>query len=84
MIDEKYINTSEERPLAVEPYDREWGVGISGLTENPSPFPRINKMLDWLKNTDNTADSQRAKIVTECDRKFAMYPQNVKWAMTLR
>ncbi len=84
MIDEKYINTSEDRPLAVEPYDREWGVGISGLTENPSPFPRINKMLDWLKNTDNTADSQRAKIVTECDRKFAMYPQNVKWAMTLR
>ena len=84
MIDEKYINTSEDRPLAVEPYDREWGVGISGLTENPSPFPRINKMLDWLKNTDNTADSQRAKIVTECDRKFVMYPQNVKWAMTLR
>lgn len=84
MIDEKYINKTADKPLAIEPWDRVWGVGISGLTENPSPFPRINKMLDWLKNLDSTADSQRAMIVTECDRKYAMYPQNIKWAMTLR
>ena len=84
MIDEKYINNTADKPLAIEPWDRVWGVGISGLTENPSPFPRINKMLDWLKNLDSTADSQRAMIVTECDRKYAMYPQNIKWAMTLR
>ncbi|MCQ2452465.1 MAG: hypothetical protein MJ075_04945, partial [Oscillospiraceae bacterium] len=84
MIEEKYINKTADKPLAIEPWDRVWGVGISGLTENPSPFPRINKMLDWLKNLDSTADSQRAMIVTECDRKYAMYPQNIKWAMTLR
>lgn len=70
-------------PLAIEPYDREWGVGVSGMTDNPSPFPRINRMLQWLKELDSTADSQRALIVTECDRKYASYPQNIKWALTL-
>ena len=41
MIDERYVNKGPDAPLAIEPYDRVWGVGISGLTENPSPFPRI-------------------------------------------
>lgn len=72
------------QPLAIEPYDKEWGVGISGMTEEPSPFPRINRMLHWLKNLDSTADSQRALIVTECFEKYAAYPQNIKWALTLR
>lgn len=71
-------------PLAIEPYDKEWGVGISGLTENPSPFPRINRMLKWLRDLDSTADSERAVIVTEGFEKYAMYPQNIKWALTLR
>lgn len=75
---------SLDEPLAIEPYDREWGVGVSGLIENPSPFPRINRMLKWLKELDSTADSQRAVIVTECYEKYAMYPQNIKWAQTLR
>ncbi len=75
---------SDNQPLAIEPYDREWGVGVSGLTENPSPFPRINRMLKWVKELDSTADSQRAVIVTECFEKYAMYPQNIKWALTLR
>lgn len=73
-----------ETPLAVEPIDREWGVGISGLTEDPSPFPRINRLLERNKATDSTADSQRALIVTECFEKYSMYPQNIKWARTLR
>jgi len=71
-------------PLAIEPYDREWGIGVSGLTETPSPFPRINKMLEWIKNRDSTADSQRAMIVTECFEKYAEYPQNIKLAMIFR
>ena len=71
-------------PMAVEPRDKEWGVGISGLTENPSPFPRINRMLQWLKELDSTADSQRARIFTECYEKYNMYPQNIKCALTLR
>ena len=71
-------------PLAVEPLDREWGVGVSGLTKDPSPFPRINRMLDWVNNMDSTADDQRAKIVTECYDKYASYTPALRWALTLR
>ncbi len=74
----------EMPPLAVEPIDREWGVGVSGLTEDPSPFPRINRMLHWLSRLDSTADDQRALIVTECYEKYAAYSPNLRWAMTLR
>jgi formate C-acetyltransferase len=71
-------------PLAIEPWDKEWGVGISGLTAEPSPFPRVNKILKRLKETDSTCDTQRAKIVTEGFEKYVRYPQNVKWALALR
>ena len=59
----------QQPPLAIEPLDREWGVGVSGLTEDPSPFPRINRMLRWVGGLDSTADTQRAMIVTECYEK---------------
>lgn len=74
----------DAKPLAVEPWDREWGVGVSGLSEEPSPFPRINRMLRWLKELDSTADDQRALIVTECYDKYAMYSPQLRWALTLR
>ena len=72
------------RPLAIEPFDKEWGVGVSGQTENPSPFPRINRLLRWIKERESTADSQRALVVTEGYKKYACYPQNVKWGLILR
>ena len=72
------------RPLPIEPYDKVWGVGVSGLTEDPSPFPRVNRLLKWTKHRDSTADSQRALIVTEGYRKYAHLPQNVKWGLILR
>ena len=33
------------KPLAIEPFDKEWGVGLSGNTPEPSPFARINNIL---------------------------------------
>ena len=75
---------TDTRPLAVEPYDKVWGVGVSGLTEEPSPFPRVNRLLKWTKERDSTADSQRALIVTEGYKKYAHLPQNVKWGLILR
>ncbi|MCL2392796.1 MAG: formate C-acetyltransferase/glycerol dehydratase family glycyl radical enzyme [Oscillospiraceae bacterium] len=79
------VNTqSSDVPLAIEPKDREWGVGISSLTENPSPFPRINNMLRRNKETDTSADAHRALIVTECFKKYAMFPQNIIWAYALK
>jgi formate C-acetyltransferase len=76
--------TKNVEPLAIEPFDKEWGGGISGLTENPAPFPRINRMLKWLKELDTSADAQRALIVTQCYENNAMYPQNIKCAMAMR
>ncbi|MCL2227256.1 MAG: pyruvate formate lyase family protein, partial [Oscillospiraceae bacterium] len=76
--------TAQDLPLAIEPVDREWGVGISSLTENPSPFLRINNMLKRNKETDSTADAHRALIVTECFKKYAMHPQSIIWAHALR
>ena len=77
-------NKAASAPQAIEPIDKVWPVGVSGMTEDPSPFPRVNRLLKWTKERDSTADSQRALIVTEGYQKYAMYPQNVKWGLILR
>jgi len=71
-------------PLAIEPYDKEWGVGVSGLIEEPSPFPRVNRILNRLKATDNSADAQRALIYTRAMKEYAMHPQIIRNAMAFR
>ena len=73
-----------DAPQAVEPIDKVWPIGVSGMTENPSPFPRVNQMLKWTKERDSSADSERALIVTEGYKKYAMYPTNVMWGLILR
>lgn len=77
-------NESTYTPLPVEPYDKDFGVGVSGMVEDPSPFPRVNRLLKWTRGRDSSADSQRAKIVTEGYVKYAMLPQNIKWGLILR
>jgi pyruvate formate-lyase/glycerol dehydratase family glycyl radical enzyme len=72
------------RPCAVEPFDKEWGVGVSGLDEEISPFPRINTMLRKTKDAHRTADAQRALIVTEAYQKYAVDSQPLKVAKTFR
>ncbi len=59
-------NEIDTCPLAIEPYDREWGVGISGNTPEPSPFRRINNILKVTERTTNGFVSpERAELVTE-------------------
>lgn len=75
-------------PLPVEPYDKVWGVGVNGTEKNPSPFPRINRMIQFQREGKfpymGTVDAQRAMLVTEGFQKYAAYPQSIKWAMILR
>ena len=52
-------------PLAIEPYDREWGVAVSGLSDEKSPFPRINRLHAWVRNKRHSVDPKRGHIVTE-------------------
>ncbi|HBC92443.1 MAG TPA: formate C-acetyltransferase/glycerol dehydratase family glycyl radical enzyme [Pelotomaculum sp.] len=68
---------------AVEPYDKDWGVGVSGMVDNPSPFPRINNMLKWLDGFTAGVDHERACLVTEVYQKFSGKPQIVKCAEAL-
>ncbi len=63
------------RPEAIEPFDKCWGVGVSGLDENVSPFPRINRMLKRSKNAKSTVDLQRAEIITGSYAKSKGMPQ---------
>ena len=71
-------------PLAVEPYDKTWGTGVSGLDENISPFPRVNRLLERTKSTTvSTVDTQRAKLMTEAFRKYAAQPQVKKIALAI-
>lgn len=77
--------TEANRPCAIEPFDKEWGVGVSGLDENISPFPRINRMLEKAKSVDcRNADVQRLNIVTEAYDKYQKDSQIIKMAKTLR
>lgn len=68
------------KPLAVEPYDREWGVGVSGLADDKSPFPRINRLQEWVRNKNASVDPKRGQIVTEAYKKYADESLQMKWA----
>lgn len=61
-----------------------WGVGVSGVVEAPSPFPRVNRLRDWfLDECPWTIDSERAVLATEARRQFDNEPQLIKVASTL-
>jgi formate C-acetyltransferase len=68
---EKLAQEAGIKPLAVEPYDREWGVGVSGLTRDKSPFPRINRLLEWVRTKTPSVDPVRGRLVTEAHIRYA-------------
>ncbi len=70
-------------PGGIEPYDREWPVAESGLNENPSPFPRVNRFRKYALDREFTVDHQRACLLTEAYKKHAGEPQVVKCALAL-
>lgn len=81
-----YISAKEKRvtPLPVEPYDKEWGVGLSGNTPDPSPFPRINRILKVTPRTTNgEVNAQRALLVTEAYQAHESDPQIIKCAYAM-
>lgn len=71
-------------PCGIEPYDKEWGVGVSAMVEDPSPFPRINRILKRYGQTMNGAlDAERACLLTEAYQKHAGKPQPIICAEAL-
>lgn len=72
------------KPLAIEPYDREWGVGVSGLSDEKSPFPRINRLHEWVRTKNHSVDPKRGQIVTESYKKYENDSIQMRCAKTLR
>lgn len=68
-------------PLAIEPFDKEWGVGLSGNTPEPSPFKRINDILKvTAKTTNGFVSPDRAELVTEAYKDHPGESQEIKCA----
>ena len=72
------------KPLAIEPFDRDWGTAISSVDHQPSPFPRINRILAVTEPTTNgTIEMQRAMIVTRVYKETEALPQILRCAKAL-
>ena len=77
-----YVDT---HPQAIEPFDKEWGVGISGNTPNSSPFDRINRILSVTERTTNGfVAPDRAELVTEAYKAHPGETQEVKCAYGIK
>lgn len=80
----KSANLIDVQPKAIEPFDKEWGVGISGNTPDPSPFERINNILKiTAKTTNGFVSPDRAELVTEAFKAHPGDPQQLKCAYAI-
>ncbi|MDR3210092.1 MAG: formate C-acetyltransferase/glycerol dehydratase family glycyl radical enzyme [Oscillospiraceae bacterium] len=71
-------------PRAIEPFDKEWGVALSGNTPNPSPFKRINDILAiTAKTTNGFVAPDAAELVTEAYRAHSGEPVLLKRAYAM-
>ena len=81
----KTAHFAEVDPQAIEPIDKDWGVGLSGNTPNPSPFDRINKILAITEKTTNGFISpDRAELVTAAYKEHTGVPQILKCAYGMK
>lgn len=72
------------KACGLEPYDKCYGVGVSALGENFSPYDRINKLLKNFHAAPYTVDDQRAVLITEAYKKNKADPQIIKTAKALK
>ncbi len=72
------------KACGTEPFDKVYGVGVSALGENFSPYEKINKLLKNLHDTPYTVDDQRAVLVTEAYKLYKADPQIIKVAKALK
>ncbi len=70
---------------AIEPYDKVWGVGACGKISDPSPFERINLILDRVpKTTNGEIFADRAVWLTKAMQDYEGQPMIVRLAHGLR
>ena len=72
-------NATAGHPLHLVPETNEdWGIGGSGVVDNPSPFPRVNALRQHYFATEFTVDAERAVLLTEAYQAHENEPQPLK------
>ncbi|MBU2511445.1 formate C-acetyltransferase/glycerol dehydratase family glycyl radical enzyme [bacterium] len=71
------------KPIGLELFDKEWTVGSSAMIDDPSPFPRVNRLRKFALETEFTVDHERACLVTEAYQKHSEKPQIIICAEAL-
>ncbi|MDR0904671.1 MAG: formate C-acetyltransferase/glycerol dehydratase family glycyl radical enzyme [Oscillospiraceae bacterium] len=80
----KTANLVEVTPQAIEPYDKDWGIAVSGNTPNPSPFKRINDILAiTVKSTNGFVAPDAAELITEAYQAHSGEPAILKRAYSM-
>lgn len=74
----------DSKPIGLEPFDKVWAIGESGMNDHPSPFPRVNRFRKFALDKEFTVDHERACLVTEAYKKYQDKPQIIKCAESLR
>ncbi len=75
---------NKNQPIGTVPFDYEWNVGESGLGKELSPYPRINRLLDYIHAKPFTVDAQRAMLITEAYKANEGVNVQTKWARAFK
>ena len=74
--------TEKIKSLGDVGYDEDsWGIGVSGVVDDPSPFPRVNRLRDWFWDESPwTVDAERAVLFTEAYQQYDNEPKPIQMA----
>jgi pyruvate formate-lyase/glycerol dehydratase family glycyl radical enzyme len=75
--------TGAVKPLAIEPTEKEWGVGVNAMGDSHSPFPRVNRFRRFVLDGEFTVDHERACLVTEAYKQYGDAPRIITCARAL-
>ncbi|HSW67594.1 MAG TPA: pyruvate formate lyase family protein, partial [Bacteroidales bacterium] len=73
----------KEKPIGITPFDQEWPIADGQIGKGTSPFPRVNRFISRVLETEFTVDHQRACLVTEAYKNNEHEPQLIKCALAL-
>ena len=76
--------TKKLTEYGLEPFDKDWGTGVSAMGEDFSPFDRINKLRKDYFSIPASIDAKRALIRTDVMKHNVNKPYNIRCAEAFR